>query len=311
MRSASSERRRPQVAVVVLNWNGADDTLACLESLRASTAPPHVIVVDNGSTDDSVTRIGASGLADDVVRTGANLGYAEGNNVGLRLALEHRFAVIAVLNNDTIVEPDALELLLEQLPASGHRAVSPEIRYFDRPGESWFAGGVVDRGWPRHLQPVELAGLEQSLRPSECLSGCCIVARRETWERVGFFDPGYFLIFEDSDWSMRAVRHGVALYVVTASTIRHRVSSSFGRGPASPLGGYYFVRNGLRFEARYFARYLPRFVVQWLVRPVPALLRSGRGRELAFRWFGALAFAAGLRGRAPRVLERLAARCAV
>ncbi len=204
-----------------------------------------------------------------------------------------------------------LELLLEQLPASGHRAVSPEIRYFDRPGESWFAGGVVDRGWPRHLQPVELAGLEQSLRPSECLSGCCIVARRETWERVGFFDPGYFLIFEDSDWSMRAVRHGVALYVVTASTIRHRVSSSFGRGPASPLGGYYFVRNGLRFEARYFARYLPRFVVQWLVRPVPALLRSGRGRELAFRWFGALAFAAGLRGRAPRVLERLAARCAV
>lgn len=299
---------RPPLAVIVVNWNGADDTIACLKSLRSATVPVHIIVVDNGSTDDSIRRIEAAALADELVQTGVNLGYAEGNNVGLRLALKREFGVIAVLNNDTITAPDTLELLLEELPMSEHRAVSPDIRYFDHPDKSWFAGGIIDRGWPRHLQPAELAGDDRPLRPSECLSGCCIAARHETWERVGFFDPGYFLIFEDSDWSMRAIRDGVALYVVTGSTIQHRVSSSLGRGPMSLLGSYYFVRNGLRFETRYSSRHLPRFIVQWLMRPAPALLRSGRGRELAFRWAGALAFAAGRSGRAPRVLTQLAAR---
>ena len=298
------------VAVVILNWNGANDTLACLESLKASTIPVHVIVVDNGSTDDSVGKIEASELADEVIAIGVNSGYAEGNNLGLRLALHRRFPVIGVLNNDTIVAPDALELLLEHLPPSEYRAVTPDIRYFDRPGESWFAGGLVDRGWPRHLQPGELGNDKQPLRPSECLTGCCIVARRETWERIGLFDPSYFLIFEDSDWSMRAVQYGVSLYVVTASTILHRVSSSFARGPSSLLASYYFVRNGLRFEFHHFARHLPRFVVRWLIRPIPALIRTGCGRELAFRWLGALAFVARQGGRAPRAVERLAARMA-
>jgi GT2 family glycosyltransferase len=309
-RSASSERTDAQVAVVVLNWNGGDDTLACLESLQASAERPYVIVVDNGSTDDSLSRIEASALADEIVATRDNLGYAAGNNVGLRRALDGQFAVIAVMNNDTVVAPDALELLREQLAGPTPLALSPDIRYFDRSGESWFAGGVVDRGWPRHLQAVELVGDERPLRPSQCLSGCCIVARRETWEQVGPFDPRYFLIFEDSDWSMRAVQHGVELYVVTASTIRHRVSSSFERGPASLLGNYYFVRNGLRFEARYFARHLPRFVVQWLVRPAPGLIRARHGDDLVFRWLGALAFATGRTGRAPRSIHSLAARLA-
>ena len=299
---------RPPVAVIVLNWNGADDTIACLESLRRATVLVHVIVVDNGSTDDSLRRIDAAALADEIVPTGVNLGYAEGNNTGLRLALDRGFHMVAVLNNDTIVAPDALELLVEALPASEHRAVSPDIRYLQCPGESWFAGGVIDRGWPRHLQPAELAGDDRALRPSPCLSGCCIVARRETWERVGLFDPGYFLIFEDSDWSMRAVRCGVSLYVVTGSTIQHHVSRSFGQGPVSLLGSYYFVRNGLRFEARYFSRQLSRFAFQWLIRPAPALVRDRRLGELAFRWFGALAFASRLNGRAPWVLERLAER---
>lgn len=302
------EMTRPAIAVVVLNWNGADDTLACVESLRRSTVPIHIIVVDNGSTDDSVPRIRATSLADEIVLTGKNLGYAEGNNRGLRAALDGGFDVIAVLNNDALVAPDTLDLLRGQLPPSEHRAVSPDIRYLDRPDESWFAGGVIDRGWPRHLQPAELVNDPRALRPSQCLSGCCIAARRETWERVGLFDPKYFLIFEDSDWSMRAVGSGVSLYVVTGSTIQHHVSKSLRHGPASLLASYYFVRNGLRFEARYFTRQLPRFAYQWLIRPSPRLARDRKLAELAFRWLGALALAlaTGLSGRAPRAVERLA-----
>ena len=148
------------------------------------------------------------------------------------------------------------------------------------------------------------------LRPSECLSGCCIVAPRATWERVGLFDPSYFLIFEDSDWSMRSQQVGIELYVDTSSTIRHRVSSSFKGGPASVLGSFYFVRNGLRYEARYFKRFIPRFGLNWIVRPAPRLVRSGHGSELAVRLIGAVAFFARQRGRAPRFVERLAWRIA-
>lgn len=306
MQSVSSE-----IAVVVLNWNGADDTLECLASLRRSTLPVYVVVVDNGSTDDSLDRIRASGLADDVVATGENLGYAEGNNVGLRRALDRGAEFVAVLNNDTVVERDALGALREHLLAAGSRAVAPDIRYFANPAISWFAGGVIERGWTRHLQPDELPRDGGPLRPSEWLSGCCIAARRETWRRVGLFDAGYFILFEDSDWSLRAVAAGVGLYVATDSVIMHKVSRTFSQGlPLSVLGGFYFVRNGLTFVSRHFRADLARFAFIWLVRPAPGLLRKGRWRELGFRWMGAAAFALRLRGRAPRVLERLAARLA-
>src|SRR5690349_1191981 len=88
------------VGIVVLNWNNADDTIACLKSLRNSTVSVTAIVVDNGSTDGSAEAIEASGLADVFLRTGANLGYAGGNNAGLRQALDAGHATVMVLNND-------------------------------------------------------------------------------------------------------------------------------------------------------------------------------------------------------------------
>src|ERR1700693_6238140 len=98
--------QRAAIALVVLNWNGVADTLECLASLRQSLVPIHAIVVDNGSTGPDVERIRASGLADIVIETGANLGYADGNNVGLRHALDspQGFKVVGVLNNDTLVD---------------------------------------------------------------------------------------------------------------------------------------------------------------------------------------------------------------
>lgn len=301
-----------EIAVVVLNWNGIADTTACLTSLRESTVSVHSIVVDNGSGGDDVALLKESGLADAVLEAGDNLGYAAGNNLGLMYALNEGFAVVGVLNNDTIVDPDAIRSLTAHLPAAGgaHIAVSPDIRYFDDPSRSWFAGGVVDRGWPRHLQESEIA--EPSfgpLRDSDILTGCCILARADTWRLVGLFDNGYFLIFEDSDWSARANQRGVRLVVATDATITHKVSQSFTAGPSSLLGHYYFARNGLRFDWIHARRHLPRFALQWVLRPtISAALRRRQQRGLAFSWLGALAFLVGQAGRAPRLVERLAYR---
>src|SRR5438552_10530860 len=92
------------IALVILNWNGVTDTLECLASLRQSLVPIYAIVVDNGSTGSDVERIRSSGLSDMVIETGTNLGYAEGNNIGLQRALDSAqgFEIVGVLNNDKI-----------------------------------------------------------------------------------------------------------------------------------------------------------------------------------------------------------------
>lgn len=304
----ASSQTTATFAVVVLNWNGAADTLECLESLRHSQVRLHLIVVDNHSSDDSVRQIREAELADTILESGANIGYAAGNNLGIRQAIAREFRFIAVLNNDTVVTPETFSVLAKYLEEYESMAVSPDIRYYDDCERSWFAGGVIDHGWPRHLEGWERPQ-NGGLQPTECLSGCCIAASRQTWERTGLFDPAYFLIFEDSDWSVRAREGGVRLCVAADGLIMHKVSRSFAAGPSSLLGSFYFARNGLIFQTRHAKRFMLRFVIQWLVRPsASSLIRRAGRREVAFRWLGGFAFVLRLHGRAPRLVERLAAR---
>ena len=108
---------------------------------------------------------------------------------------------------------------------------------------------------------------------------------------------------------MRARRNGVDLYVVTDSEIQHKVSRSFSAGPASLLGSYYFLRNGLRFNLAFTPRYLPRFALMHLIRPTLSdLVRWNARSGLMFRWIGALAAVTGRKGRAPNVVQLLAER---
>jgi GT2 family glycosyltransferase len=295
------------LALVVLNWNGADDTLDCLRSLRASTVPVHAVVVDNGSAGDDAERIRASGLADVVLETGANLGYAGGNDVGLEHALAHGFPVVGVLNNDTLVEPDCVAALLAVV--DDRVAAAPTIGYAAEPHRVWFGGGIVDRGWPRHLQADELDAEPGPVRASGWLTGCCIVAHADTWRRVGLFDRSYHLIYEDADWSLRARRAGVSLVVARDARIAHKVSRSFAAGAPSLLGSFYATRNGLRFEVAHARRHLPRLVYRELLRPTVARLRrAGWERGLGFRWLGLAAFLLRQRGPAPAFVRRLAER---
>ena len=303
----------PDLAVVVLNWNNAEDTLECLTSLRESTSPLEVIVVDNGSTDGSAEAIDASGLADTLIRTGANLGYSGGNNIGLQHAIDSGREFVCVLNNDTLVEPETFGRLRDYLRSRpADVAVSPTIHYADDQAKIWFAGGTLDRGWPRHLQPLEIPPSDALLKGSELLTGCCIVARREVWSRVGLFDDRYFLIFEDSDWSMRARKAGIDLMISREGRLLHKVSRSFRDTAPSLLGTFYFIRNGLRFEWDHCRRFLPRFLSQWVLRPTLRDLRSRKSLQPhLFALFGAASFVVSQSGTAPRLVQwtaRLASR---
>ena len=143
---------------IVLNWNGKNDTIQCLASLKALTTAHSVLVVDNGSTDDSALEIARAFPDVEVIATGSNLGYAEGNNVGLRHALKNSPDAILILNNDTVVEPNLLSAFLKRdLPIQGGSLVqmsNPER--LDHIGGMWnIKTGKFDLVAFNAFKPVE------------------------------------------------------------------------------------------------------------------------------------------------------------
>lgn len=253
--------------VVVLNWFGRDDTLECVRSLADGSPEATVLVVDNGSFDGTLEDLARDFPTVETLQTGANLGFTGGMNAGIRWALERVATTVTILNNDTLVPPGTMHRLA-QVALSGS-AVSPVVTYVDDPGRAWFAGGVVDpeTGLAHHgpsagLTPVDADGT----RATEIIAGACLTATAATWRSVGLLDDRYHLIFEDSEWSLRARAAGVPLRVDTRSTVAHRVSASFS-GPMSYLGLYYYTRNGLLFTRSHgadtatTARFLRRHVL--------------------------------------------------
>lgn len=294
--------------LVVLNWNGRDDTLELLDSLAGE--PATVLLVDNASDDGTLEAVSSRFPDVQTLQTGANLGYAGGNNVGIAHAIANGAEIIGVLNNDTVVEPGFLAPLVATLGDSGKIAVSPDIRYAETPDVSWFRGSRIDlrTGWPHHLAPGEQpAGAAPFESP--VLTGCCIVASASTWQNVGTFDDGMFLMFEDSDWSRRAAGKGVRLLVVPESRIRHKVSRSF-TGSAELLGSFYFARNGTVFAWRRLGRRATiRFVWRQIIRPsIRRMFDATLRPAVVMSYLGLAAALANRRGRAGTLVTRYAGR---
>lgn len=241
---------KDDVVAVVLNWNQWTETRECLVSLQACRSDRlHVVVVDNGSRDGSPERLAADFPDVTVLRQTRNLGFAEGNNIGIHDALMRGAARIMLLNNDTLVEPDFLEPLneaLDRIPALG--IVGPKIRCHPDVDTLWGVGGLIDwvDGRQFHIGAGERdEGQHDVDRAVDYVSACCLLARRDVFERAGFLDPRYFIYFEETDWNLRAARLGYARRSAPASRIYHKVSRAMGTG--SPLSDYYYARNRLLF----------------------------------------------------------------
>jgi GT2 family glycosyltransferase len=237
----------PQVIVIVLNWNGLSDTLECLTSLASLDYPAHeVVVVDNGSTDDSVETIRARFPQVTLIQNGANLGFAEGNNVGLRYALERAADYVLLLNNDTIVDPGFLTELVAVAEARPEIGVaSPLIFYYDATDEIWTAGAAINwaNGATRRLRAGETARQGEPAFGVDFVSGCALLVKREVVEKTGLLDPDYYLYYEETDWCVRVHKQGYRIVCVPQAKIWHKVSRSL--GASSPLTSYYMTRNAL------------------------------------------------------------------
>jgi GT2 family glycosyltransferase len=222
------------VHIVVLNWNRRDDTIACVESLRAAElGGASVMVVDNGSRDGSVAALRARFPDLRVLELPENRGYAGGNNAGIRAALDAGAEGVLLLNNDTRVAPDFLGPLLQAMNASPWTgAVSAAILRMDNPEMLDVAYSEIDFG-KRFV--VQIRGVNALVgegfdrrREVPVAIGCCLLLKAEALRNVGLFDEAYFAYHEDVDWCIRARIAGYQLFYEPFARIFHRGSGTTG-----------------------------------------------------------------------------------
>lgn len=288
-----------RVIIILLNWNGWRDTVECLESLQYLRYDNfRIVVCDNGSSDDSVEQISAWGVRNSpgfcqykrtdgeaggnpasdpfltLICVGANLGFAGGNNVGIRYGLARgNCSAFWLLNNDTTVEPDALCHLvarLEQQPAAG-LCGSTLIYYQDREKIQALGGGYYFRwiGLPWHYGRFSrwTRDSEKLLRAETKMNyveGASMLVSYRFIEMIGLLEEDYFLYFEEADWAIRA-KGRFALAYAPQSVVYHKIGGSIGTssnpGTKSFISDFYNIRNRLLFTRRYFPAALPTVIL--------------------------------------------------
>jgi GT2 family glycosyltransferase len=246
----------PIVAIIVLNWNQCDLTIDCLASLRALDYPSsrlQIIVVDNGSVDGTAQTVRARFPEITVLENAENLGFAEGNNVGIRYAMQGPAEFIMLLNNDTIVDKSAvrdLVAVIHEQPRVG--IVGPKMLYHAFSDVIWCAGNHIDwrTGETLRLQAEQVdEASDDPPQDVDFITGCCILLRREVIEQIGPLDSDFFVYYEETDWCVRARARGWRIQYVPQARIWHKVSATI--GAASPATDYYMNRNVLRFLAKH------------------------------------------------------------
>ena len=257
---------------VVLSWNGREDTLACLESLCGI----RTVCVDNGSSDGSAAAVAERFPEVELIRTEVNLGFAAGNNVGIRRALDHGADWVLLVNNDATVEAGivaALAAATEARPDAGVLACKVLFAGVDR---LWYAGAAFDPflGRSRHERFGE-QDVPGELRDTVRATGAGMAVSRAAIEAAGLFDEELFLYAEDLEWCLRIRAAGFAVVYVPGARLRHRVSAASG-GAGSPTTSYYETRNMLAVVERY--RPLPRGVtgIRRALVVAPRVLQAAR-----------------------------------
>ena len=292
----------PLVYVIVLNWNGKEETLECLESLqRVDYGNFRVLVVDNASTDGSVEVVGERYPEVEIIENSENLRYSGGNNVGIAQAMAHDADYVLLLNNDTVVDPSFLGRLVSAAAGDEKRGIiGAKIRYYGDRDLIWYAGGRVDfaRGGISHrgIRYRDNGEFDKGCA-TDYVTGCCMLIARPVIEEIGGLDEGYYIYTEDADYCHRAGEAGFICYYEPSARIWHKVSSSSGGG-LTPFKVYHRVRSNFRFFARHARWY------HWLTIP---FFVGGRGLVFALDQLlhgNREAVGALLRGGADLVLGR-------
>jgi len=287
---------RSGIGVVVINWNGLADTLACLESLVAATPEPvRVVVVDNGSTDGSLhalrdwqaaRRGQGAGSAVTILASSTNRGFSGANNVGVEyLCADPAIGHFLLLNNDATVDPGFFREMARALAAAPDAGIVGATIYVTaRPGEVWYAGGrfLPLRSLVRHERTVPRDGAPL---PTQFVTGCAMLIARRAWETLGPLAECYFIYFEDAEYSWRAHAAGLPVLYAPRAVVHHAVGASVTRQWPDPRVVRVQTRNRALFVRRNLSGWTRWGALAYLVvtKPGRALVETLRGRP-ALGW---------------------------
>ena len=260
-----------KVAIIILNWNGLEDTMECLQSLKRINYPNYeVIIIDNGSEKNEAEILRQRfGDYAHVIQNEKNVGFAQGNNIGIRYVLKNsKPDYILLLNNDTIVDSEFLGALVgagDRDPKTG--ILGPKLLSCTQPTRFQAAGGIIN--WWSGTTPQIGAGETDKgqfniLREVDWVPGCALLIKREVIDAIGLMYPGYFLFFEESEWCAKSRKAGYRVVYVPEGKVWHK------GGPKteghSTVRLYYMTRNRFLFVKRnattfQFLRFLTRFLL--------------------------------------------------
>jgi len=225
----------PKVFVIILNYNGGDVLRKCLDDVyKENYTNKEVIVVDNNSTDGSFDEIKRIFPRFYIIRNSKNIGFAAGNNVAIKLALEKMADYILLLNNDAFLEKDTLEKMVDAAEKNKNCGIFSPVIYDDK-NQIWFSGGKIE--WFK-MRAVH----ERDLKKTDFVTGCAMFIRKEVFKKIGLLDENFFLYYEDADFSYRAQKAGFGLKIVSEARVFHLEKSSI-----NPDKIYHLVLSGIRF----------------------------------------------------------------
>jgi len=242
-----SENMNPKVYIIILNYNGKSDTIDCLYSLAsAKLESASIVVVDNASIDGSVAEIKKEFPKVPIIENKTNLGYAGGNNVGIKFAYDKGADYILLLNNDIKVDPYFLEELLSlalKKPKGG--IFGSAIYRYDEPDKIEHLGGFYDSSVCEFVSNKKSFKVPKKV---DYVCGCTILIKRDVIKEIGFFEPKFFLLWEEADLCARAMKKGFEIWTQPTSKIWHKISASFEDG--KPQTHYFWWRNRLLWIKR-------------------------------------------------------------
>jgi GT2 family glycosyltransferase len=284
----------PSVSIIILTTNAlamTKEQLLDVAKLDTKRIKAECLVVDNGSkdgTEEAVKNYKLPNMAYKFIESGANLGFAGGNNVGIKDAIKRGFDYIILMNNDLILPKDIVTKLVDYMENNPDVGLASPKMYFakgyefhkDRYKESekgkviWYAGGIIDRNdvytFHKGVDEVD-KGQYDKIEETDVANGAAVIIRKEVFEKIGLLDASFFLYWEDADFSERAKRAGYKVMYFPGTWMWHKVSASTG-GSGSPTNDYFLTRNRFYYSMRY-SSFRTNFAV---LRDTVRLIFAGR-----------------------------------
>ena len=245
----------PKVFIIILNYNGKETLLECLQSVFQIDYPDReIVVVDNNSADGSLELAKKFYPRAHTIKNDKNIGFAAGNNVGIRFALEKMADYIFLLNNDAEIEKSAISKLVTLAQNNKEAGIISPIILKGKSNKVWFAGGKIK--WLAMKTDHFAVPLAENPHKTDYISGCAMFVKKEVFKKIGLFDENFFLYYEDADFCWRARKERFESYVVPSAKVYHFERSEENKKAKI----YWLVVSGIIF----FKKNAPAFLKPWI-----------------------------------------------